>query len=193
LSITEAQRTQIQEFLENARTQRRALRGDTSLTPGQRLDRSIAIQEQVRDQIQSILTAEQKLKAEELRNQAETRMAERQERTQQQMLAQLVRRLDLTESQQATIRTYLDDQRAQLRGLRDNASLTGEQQRQQARLIREQTQARITSTLTAEQQTRLNQLREQARNRPRGRMMHRRGVPRGPMIPLGLRQDRRMF
>src|SRR5688572_21466534 len=63
LNITEEQRTQIRGFLENAQTQLRALRDNSSLTPGQRLDRSIEIRDQVRGQIRSILTAEQQMKA----------------------------------------------------------------------------------------------------------------------------------
>ena len=188
LNITEAQRTQIRGFLDNAQTQLRALRDNTSLTPGQRLDRSIEIREQVRNQIQSILTTEQKLRAEELRKQAQERMAQRQERMQQQMLGQLVKRLDLTDAQHATIKSYMEDQRTQLRTLRDNTSLTREQRREQVRAIHEQTQSKINSALTADQQTRLNELRQQAQNRARGRMMQRRRS--GPVGPLGFQGGR---
>jgi hypothetical protein len=109
-------------------------------------------------------------------------MAQRQERMQQQMFGRLVRRLDLNDSQQATVRTYLEDQRTQLRALRDNGSLTREQRREQARTIHEQTQSKINSVLTAEQQTRLGELREQAQNRFRGAMRRGRGR-RGGMMP----------
>jgi Spy/CpxP family protein refolding chaperone len=186
LNLTEDQRTRIRGFLDDARTQIQALRNDSSLTRGQRIDRSDEIRSRTQDNIRSILTVEQQMKADDLRKQAQERMAARQQQIADRAFNGLVQRLNLTESQQTTVKSYMEDQRTQLQALRNNTTLTREQRMEQARAIRQQTQDKLRSTLTTDQQQQLDQLRQQRQDRFQNRQnrqnqMDRRrgGGPRG--------------
>ena len=149
LNLTEEQKSTIQSYLEDQRSQMQVLRNDTTLTRDQKAQRMREITQQTRDKIQSILTVEQKQKAEDLRQQARDRV---QERAGQQF-----------------------DRTARL------LDLTPEQRREQARTIGEQTRNNIRSLLNPTQQQKLQDLRESARERFRGRMgQMRQGRPRGP-------------
>ena len=178
LDLTEAQKTQIQGVLDNARTRLQALRNDTTLTREQKREPMQQITQRAREQIHAALTPDQQLKAEDLRQQAEQRFAAQQEKMEQQMLARLTKRLELSESQKSTIQLYRQDQKTQLDILKDNSSFTASERFEQMQLIRQQTQDKIRSTLTADQQAQLDQLREQRENRRGDRP--RRGPRRGP-------------
>ncbi|MBI2820390.1 MAG: hypothetical protein HYX73_10455 [Acidobacteria bacterium] len=176
LDLTDAQKTQIQGVLENARSQLQTLRNDTTLTREQKMDQAQQITQQTRDQIHSVLTPDQQAKADELRQQAEERFGAQREKMEEQLLTRLTKQLDLTDSQKSTIQLYLQDQKTQLQALKDNTALTASQKFEQMQSIRQQTQEKIKSVLTAEQQTQLDQLREQMQDRRQGR---RRGGRRG--------------
>ena len=190
LNLTEDQRTRIRGFVDDARTQAQALRNDTTLTREQRQQRMREITQRTQDNIRSILTVEQQMKADELRKQAQERMAARQQQMADRAFNGLVQRLNLTESQQTTVKSYMEDQRTQLQALRNNTTLTREQRMEQARTIRQQTQDKIRSTLTTDQQQQLDQLRQQRQdrfqnrqnrqNRQNGMDRRRGGGPRGP-------------
>ncbi len=187
LNLTDEQKTEVQTFLEDARSQAQAVQQDTSLTRGQKIDKMDAIQKQTQDKIRSILTTEQQMKLEDLRKQAQERFDARREQMQDRLLEQGVKRLNLTDAQKTTIKSYLDEQKTQVDAVRNNTSLTREQKMSQAQAIRQQTAEKIRSTLTAEQQQQLDQMRQNARNRLGGRMRNgfrpggpRRGAPVGP-------------
>ena len=121
---------------------------------------------QTRDKIESILTVEQKQKAEDLRTQARNRVQERAS----EQFDRTARLLDLTPEQKTQMQSALDSQRTQLQALRDNTSLTPEARREQAQAIRQQTSNNIRSLLNPTQQQKLQDLREGARGRFQGRM-----------------------
>ena len=178
LDLTEAQKTQIQGYLDSTRTQLQALRNDTTLSREAKMDQMQQITRQTREQIHGVLTPEQRTKAEDFRQQAEQRFAARREKMEARMLGRLTQRLDLNESQESAIQLYLQDQKTQLQALKDNASLPASEKFAQMQSIRQQTREKINSLLTADQQAQLDQLREQMQDRRGGR---RRGDPRrGP-------------
>jgi Spy/CpxP family protein refolding chaperone len=181
LDLTEAQRTQIQGILGDARSKLEGLRTNTALTREERMDQAQQIASQTREQIRGVLTPDQQLKADELRQQAEQRFGERRERVEERMLGRLTQQLDLSESQQSTIQLYLQDRKTQLDALKGNNSLTASQKREQMQFIRQQTQEKIRSVLTAEQQAQLDELRDRfqdrAARRPRRGPRFGRGGP----------------
>ncbi|MBI4479848.1 MAG: Spy/CpxP family protein refolding chaperone [Acidobacteria bacterium] len=179
LDLTDAQKTQIKSILDNARTQLQALRSNMNITKQQELDQRRQIEEQTQNSIRAVLTPEQQAKADQLRQQAQDRMAAQQEKMQQQMLTRLTKQLNLSSAQQSLIQSYLNDQKSQLQTLKNNTSLTPAQKLEQMRTIRQQTQEKIKSALTADQQAQLDQLRQQAQNRMRKRFGRRGGF--GPM------------
>ncbi|MBI3934072.1 MAG: Spy/CpxP family protein refolding chaperone [Acidobacteria bacterium] len=180
LDLTDSQKTQIESILKEARTQMRALRSNMNITKQQELDQMRQIQQQTQSSIRAVLTPEQQAKADQLREQAQDRIAAQQEKMQQQLLTRLTKQLNLTASQQSTIQSYLNDQKTQLQSLRNDTALTPSQKLEQMQAIRQQTQEKIKSTLTADQQTQLDQLRQQAQNRMGRRRPGGPGPRRGP-------------
>jgi Spy/CpxP family protein refolding chaperone len=184
LNLTEEQKTEVRNFLEDARSQAQVVQRDTSLTRGQKIDRIDEIQQQTQQKIHSILTTEQQMQLEDLRKQTQERFDARRDQMEDRLLQQGVMRLNLTDAQQTTIQSYLDEQKTQINALRDNTSLSREERVSQARAIRRQTAEKVRSTLTAEQQQQLEEMRQNAGNRRRrgpgpGRGLH----PGGPVGP----------
>ncbi|MBI4464863.1 MAG: hypothetical protein HY647_09190 [Acidobacteria bacterium] len=183
LNLSEEQKSKVQSYLEDQRSQMQTLRNDTTLTREQRLQRIREINQQTRDKMQSILSVEQKQKAEELRNQARDRVQQRAG----EQFDRTARLLDLTPEQKTPMQSLLENQRTQLQALRDNTSLTPEQRREQARAIRQQTLNNIRSLLNPTQQQKLEDLRTSRPGFGRGGL---RGRPGGPMGPRGFRRGR---
>jgi len=173
LDFTDQQKSTLQSYFEDQRSQMQVLRNDSSLTREQREQRMREIGEQTRAKVQSILTVEQQQRAEELRNEARQ---SRQERGQER-LERTARLLDLTPDQNTQMQSYLEDHRTQLQALRSDSTRTPEQRREQARAIHEQTQSNIRSLLDPTQQQKFDDLR--ASQRDAARRGRRRGGPGG--------------
>jgi len=191
LNLTEEQKGTVQNYLQDQRSQMEVLRNDTTLTREQRAQRTREITQSTRDKIQSILTVEQRQRAEDLRNQARERGRQRV----QEQFDRTARLLDLTEDQKTQFQSYLENERTQLQSLRENTSLTQEERRAQARTIREQTRSDIRSLLNSTQQQRLEDLRGLRRGgfgggRQRGGPRGPGGGPGGPRGPRGQGQGR---
>lgn len=77
----------------------------------------------------------------------------------------LAQELGLTDTQKQQIQDYLKDSRSQLEVLRNDTTLTPEQRRAQAQQIRQNTQARLKSVLTPDQQSKAEQLRADAQQK----------------------------
>ncbi|MBI3896478.1 MAG: hypothetical protein HY313_11170 [Acidobacteria bacterium] len=169
LNLTEEQKSRVQSYLEDQRSQMQVLRNDTTLTREQKAERMREITQQTQDKMESILTVEQKQKAEDLRQQARNQVQERAG----EQFDRMGRLLDLTPEQKTQMQSYLDSQRTQLQALRDNSSLTPEQRRQQAQEIQRQTSDQIRALLNPTQQQKLQDLREGGRERFRGPMRGR--------------------
>lgn len=67
LGLTDAQKAQMKPILESARTQAKAVKGDTALSPEDRKAKMQAIRRSSRMQMGAILTPDQKLKMREMR------------------------------------------------------------------------------------------------------------------------------
>jgi Spy/CpxP family protein refolding chaperone len=77
-------------------------------------------------------------------------------------LQKLTEKLNLTDDQKAKLKTLLQDQAQQIKTVRDNASLSQEQQRSKIKAIHESYRGQIDSVLTSQQQTKLQQMKPKA-------------------------------
>ena len=78
-------------------------------------------------------------------------------------LQELSTELNLTDDQKDKIKPVLQDEFKQLKGLKDDASLSPDQKQTKAKEIHESTKSQINSLLTPEQQKKLSDMREKAR------------------------------
>jgi Spy/CpxP family protein refolding chaperone len=69
LKLTDEQKPKFEAVMKEAGEKRRALRDETSLTPEQRREKMMAIQEEVKTKLKAILTPEQMTKWEEMAKQ----------------------------------------------------------------------------------------------------------------------------
>jgi len=183
LNLTEEQKSTVQSYFEDQRSQMQVLRNDDALTRQQRMERAREIQRQTRDKVRSILTVEQQQRAEELRNEARQQFQERR----QERFDATARLLELTPEQKSQMQSVFEEQRNQLRALRDDSSLIREERREQARAIREETQNSINSILDSAQQQKLEDLRASRGGFGRG---GRRGGPGGRRVGIGPNRER---
>ncbi|WP_298269048.1 hypothetical protein [Geobacter sp.] len=82
-----------------------------------------------------------------------------------QRLQRMTTRLGLSEDQKAKILPILEDEAKELKALRDNTTLTRIQKRDKMREIRDRCHDRIKEVLTPEQQKKVDEMREKARER----------------------------
>lgn len=177
LNLTDDQKSTIESYFADQRSQLEVLRNDSTLTREQKQQRRREITQQTREKIRSVLTVEQQQQAEQLRSEARQR---RQERAEERFDA-TARLLELTPDQKTQMQSFLENQRAQMQALRSDSSLTPEQRREQAQAIRQQTRSNIGSLLTPEQQQKMQDLQITRRGeRRRGRRGGRRGPGRNP-------------
>ncbi|MEC7524826.1 MAG: Spy/CpxP family protein refolding chaperone [Myxococcota bacterium] len=161
LNLTDAQRAQLREYRESARPRMQAAReaGDREAMR--------ALHREMRERFQSVLTPEQRERAQELRREhAQRRIDRRVER--------MTERLELSATQQQQVRGILQGAAQQRRALHEQARLDGEAPREAMQALRERTRTQVQSVLTSEQQSRAAELREQRRER-RGERGERRG------------------
>lgn len=77
LGLTPQQRQQIRKVMQDARSQRRSIRANAALTPGQKRERLAALRGQVRRAIQGILTQDQKARLRAIRRRIAMRLGHR--------------------------------------------------------------------------------------------------------------------
>lgn len=189
LGLTDAQKQQIQNYLQDARSQMEVLRNDTTLTQEQRREQARSIRENTQARLKSVLTPDQQARAEQLRKDAQAKMQQRREQAVDRRLERMTGELGLNSSQAAAIKSLNEQARTQARSIRENSTLSQEQKIQQLQALRESTRNQIKAHLTGEQQARLDQLMQQRREQfeqRRGGSGRRRGPGRGFSGPLGI-------
>lgn len=86
----------------------------------------------------------------------------------QAMLDHLTKELNLTSDQQTKIKTILDDQQKQVQTLRDDTSVSQQDRMSKMRDIHKSTMDQIRAQLTADQQTKFDEMQKKMMNGPGG-------------------------
>lgn len=164
LNLTDAQRQQMQAIRRQAAERGRALRqsGDRQAM--------MALRRRTFEQIRNVLTPAQRAQAEQLRA---THMQERFEHR----MTRLTERLSLTPTQAQQVRGILSHANTQRRAIFEQSRLDETSPREALQALHAQTQAQLSSVLSAEQMSTLGELREHRGRRGHGPRGHR--GPRG--------------
>jgi hypothetical protein len=181
LNLSEGQQNQIKFFLDDSRKQLETLRAHGSLTRDQRREQVRQVKDSTRTNIQSILSVEQKMQATQLQQQRQDRVEERRQHKAEHMLEGLSRKLELSAAQQETIEAYQLDHFDTLRALREDSTLTRRQKKEQILALQQQIKGNIHATLTSEQQTKFDALR-QKRGKGRRPVRRNRGFRPGDSV-----------
>jgi Spy/CpxP family protein refolding chaperone len=179
LGLSDAQKSQIQNYLKDSRSQLEVLRNDTTLTPDQRRTQAQQIRQTTKDKVQSVLTPDQQTQLAQLRTQAQQKAQARREQFVDQRLARMTSRLGLNANQSAAIKSLTDTARTQAQAIRENTALSQDQKIQQLQDLRKSTRDQVVAQLTPEQKTQLDQMIQNAQQRFK-QGGPRRGGRRGP-------------
>jgi Spy/CpxP family protein refolding chaperone len=97
-------------------------------------------------------------------------------------------KLGLTDAQAEQIKKIHEDERTQLRALRENEDLPKEEKRAELRKIREATKTKVDALLTPEQKTKADKMREEMKERMEERRAEK--GEKGPKGEKGSKGDR---
>ena len=134
-----------------------AIRSDGSLSPEQKQAKITASRMASREQMRAMLTADQQAKLAQLTSHPRMLTALALHRIRMGVLA---RRLDLTPEQRNQIRAVQSKTRAAVKPIRADPTLTVEQKEAKLREIRQASRAEAHAVLTAEQQQKLERIRQ---------------------------------
>ncbi len=167
LELTEQQKKDVKPIFENEMKEMRTLRGDLSLTPEQRREKTKAIRQTTKESINKILTPEQQKKfagmKEDARENRQGMVGKR--------IEMLSEKLELTEQQKKDIKPIIENEAKEMQALRSDESLAKEQRQEKMKSIRQTTKEAINKILTPEQQKKYAEMEE----RPRGKMAEQKG------------------
>jgi Spy/CpxP family protein refolding chaperone len=153
LQLSQDQQSKLSDVLKDEWTKQNALRTNTSLTQEQQRTQMKELRKNERQQIDSILTPEQREKAKEM-HKKDGKRGEAKKR-----MGFMARELDLTDAQKAQLKPMFQEQREKMQALKANTSLTQEQKREQFKQLREDGRKQFLAVLTPQQQQKLRDMR----------------------------------
>jgi len=159
LNLTDAQKAAIKPILATEANEIKAVHQDGSLSNEQKEAKVKEIRDNGREKINALLTPEQQKTFAEMRGQAGSRMREEF----QNRLAMLAEKLNLTDEQKTAIKPIMATEVNDIKAVVQDHSHSKEQKQTNIYGIREASNKKINTLLTPEQQAKLAQLKEHAK------------------------------
>ena len=167
LGLSEEQKGQLQQIGREQVEQVRAIREDDSLTNEEKRAKFQELNTARQDRFRGILTAEQQEKFGQMRQRRGRRSSGRGPGAGP-GFGRFGEGLDLSEEQREQIEQTRTEHREQIQVLREDQNLSPEERRARMQELRQNRQGRMREILTAEQQERFSQRREQFGTKRRG-------------------------
>ncbi|WP_207496427.1 hypothetical protein [Aridibaculum aurantiacum] len=162
LNLTDAQKSQLKAQNETFRKQMEELK-NSNLSDDQKKERRQEIIKQRREQLQSILTPEQKQKAQELKKDFGAKRGARAGEGRGKEFEKMQEELGLTADQSSKLKAVNESFRTNIKNIHSNADLSKEQKKEQMKLLQQKHREEIRSLLTTDQQ---EKLKDRMKNRP---------------------------
>jgi len=153
LNLTDAQKAAVKAIIVNEANEIKAVHQDSSLSNEQKQAKIKEIRDNSREKINALLTPEQQKKFAEMKGEAGNKNR----------LAMLTEKLNLTDEQKAAIKPILATEVNDIKAVLQDNSLSKEQKQSKISGIREASNKKINTFLTPEQQAKLAQLKEHAK------------------------------
>ena len=176
LNLLDAQKTQIKSVNDNFRQQMQDLKNQGSLTADQQKEQRKELSRKHREQIQAILTPEQRKQAETLKQEFRGKKGDSSatEKTQHKdgkrdgnnrggRFGDLTKELNLSPEQSARIASINESFKSNLQSLKQNTSVSKEDKREQMKSLAQKHKSSVEAILTADQK---NELKNRLKNRP---------------------------
>jgi Spy/CpxP family protein refolding chaperone len=161
LNLSDSQRQQVKTIIDSSRRQLKALDGNEGITLKEFRERRSALKKAQRQQIENLLTPEQK-------SQLAKSKAERSQRRGQLLskgLDSLKAKLDLTDEQVSKIRAGHEALRAKAKLIRENTQLSQSEKKEQLTALRKEQKATLQQVLTPGQAEKMEQIRKERMDR----------------------------
>lgn len=154
VNLSPEQKQTIGRILREAFPKGRALAHDEKMTPVERRQKLAVLRETTRGRITQVLTPTQRTAAQKLFVGREQRV--------KQALGEVADELDLTDKQRVEARPIVESAFKQGRAIMQNSALSFPQKRAKLLQLKQSTQEKLASILTAEQMRKANQMRDAA-------------------------------
>ena len=124
-----------------------------------------AVKQSTREEINKILTPEQQCKLTDIKSDAKHRAGENMNERMQRRVENMSERLDLTDEQKKQIEPILEKEMNDMSSVRNDESLSMEQKAEKIKEINKVSREEINKILTPEQQAKMNEMKQKARER----------------------------
>jgi Spy/CpxP family protein refolding chaperone len=182
LNLSADQKTKLKAIHQREKAEMDAVKANTAITQEQRRTQHMAIRDKYREEMKTILTPEQRLKAEQVRSEmkgkhgegrpgeprdtirgrgrgpADARGKDRGAR-----MEKIQKELNLTADQQQKVRQIRQDFKGRIDAVRNDASLSQEQKKEKMKEIMKAQGEQMKTVLTPEQQQKMKELRKGGR------------------------------
>ena len=171
LNLTESQKTELKAINDDFKKQMAELKKNENITVKEQKEKRKAITDQHQAKIQGLLTAEQKTKLEQLKQEHKNKRhdgAKKGDRKgkrgdHKEMMAKMKTELGLTDDQTKKMEAARADFSAKAKAIKENTSLTDAQKKEQFKELASKQKETTKSILTKEQQDKLESMRSSHR------------------------------
>ena len=163
LSLTEDQKSQVKTVMQKTHEEIQTIKSNAALTPEQKDQQIQTIKQSTDEQFKTILTPEQYQKLQEMR--AKWKDAEKGKSGFHNPLEQL----NLTDEQKTQVQPIMQKAREDMNAIKDHASVTPEQKKEQFHAVRESVDEKLKAILTPEQSQKFDEMKAEHKGKhPKG-------------------------
>lgn len=161
LNLTEAQKAQLKTSREANKAKMEALNKQDNLTVKEMRERKMALMQEQKAQMESILTAEQKAKIAA----DKATMGERRKNMDGQRGEAMKEKLGLTNDQAAKLKAHNEATHSKIKAIQDSQNLTMDQKKTQIKALKDASKAERKNILTAEQIQKMDEMKKEGKGR----------------------------
>ncbi len=159
LELTEAQQAKVRVILESKKDTMIELHKNENLTREEKREQFKAAREDVKAQIDQVLTAEQQAKAEEFRKNRKEHKKHKRGKRGKHMLKHMVNELDLTDAQQASAKKIMEDAKTERETILEANNGDRAAAKEELKAHRTATKAKLRALLTEEQAAKFDEMK----------------------------------
>ncbi len=161
LNLSDAQKTQVKELHKQNKAKMQELNKQESITVKEYRDKKEALRKAQKEQMQQLLTPEQKTKLVQLKADKQARK----EAKYAKKLDKMKTSLQLTDNQVARLNADREAFKAKIKAIHDNQSLDRVQRKEQLTALKTERKAQMNQLLTAEQKEKMKEMHKRKGNR----------------------------
>jgi len=154
LNLTKDQKRQLKIINDDFKQQMQSLKANTTTTAKEQKEKREALVKEHEQKINAILTAEQQMKAAELKSISKTNGAHH-AKGNDDKVEKLTKDLDLTADQQTKFKAINENLRSEVKNIETNNALTEDQKKEQLKSVRKKHKEELQALLTSEQRAKL--------------------------------------